>query len=523
MQGYKSNYRGGDRGGSRPHHRNASDQQAKPFNDAPPSGIPENAAATAARAINLKLLLQVVNDDTAQLAMAVDLPMNRLQLMLDGHIAVNNGVAMHIEETIGLPQSWMDRKHVLEEIGDRTRKILLGEESPDAEHPLHSVEQQGHAIMKKTAATTSPAEKETRPAAPVADSRQQELPHVENSGASETASGSEVKTVADLIPLRVNNLRLLTQARGAKTKMAKALNVSESFISFLFNGKKDFTSELARSIEKAAGLPGDWMDWEHVANDVPKSAWDMLGTPAEPNATTPLAAAAAAAPAPASAPAPAAKPEDVSAALGDVPGFSLNLSSAPSILAAPQEPMADAARVINEAKAPKAKAAVKEDAKEKEAGKEAAPATKTVTQPAAAKTPKAPAAASKTVTAQKPAATPAPAPATPAPIAAPVQEAAPQPVAQTATPAAQPSPAPAQGNALALTEEAPTSFDTPVDILPPSKTNIAAMQLLQPDVLGIGPMTEALIKTLIMRARKNELTERDAYRMLGEVNGFIDQ
>lgn len=510
MQGYKSHYRGGDRGDSRPRQRGPADQ-AKPYTP-PHRASNENPSEAAARVINLKLLQSVVGDDTALLALALEMAVPRLQSMLDGQVEVDSGLAMHLETTLGLPPRWLDKKHAAEDIGEHTRKILLGEDVSESGHALQSVEQQGHAIMKKTAASPAPSEKDATAAAPATDVRQQHLPHVEEPAGSSAAT---VTTVEDLIPVRVNNLRLLTQARGAKTKMAKAISVSESFISFLFNGKKDFTAELARSIEKAVGLPADWMDWEHVAKDVPEQAWAVLGTPAEPNATTPAPAAAPARSATPAA-APAAKQEDLSAALGEMSDFSLNLSSAPSVLSAPQEPMADAARVINEAKAPKSKVAPAVPAKE------AAPAAKAETRPAAAKTGKTEPAAPK-ASASKPAATaqkPVAAPAPTAPAAAPAPQAAAQPAPAVA--AQQPAPA-AESNALALQDGAPTSLEPAVDILPATKTNIAAMQLLQPDVLGIGPMTEALIKTLILRARKNELTERDAYRMLGEVNGFIDQ
>lgn len=223
------------------------------------------AVEAAARVANLKLLLSRVDGNVPMLAAAVQLDISGLKQRLEGIEVVEDGLAMYIEETLALDPSWLDKKHDLSDISAKTVDILYGRDISDSEEEIRQSEQRGHEIMKNAAAAASAN------AAPAT-----RAPHTP---ASEKPSD-------ELILTRIANLVLLTQARGAKSRLARLLDVSESIISFLFNRKKEFTHRFTRDLETALSLPAEWFDTVQEIQAVPQATWDILGSSAS-SAQTP--------------------------------------------------------------------------------------------------------------------------------------------------------------------------------------------------------------------------------------------
>jgi hypothetical protein len=469
----------------------------------------------AVRVANLKLLLTKVAGDVAMLAAAVQLKLPGFQQMLDGEKVVGSELATHIEETLALDQGWLDTKHEVKEISAKTVEILHGRDISDFEKEIRHSEQKGQDIMKTAAAAT------LKPAAPSATS---ERPN------------------DDIIETRIANLMLLTQARGAKSRLARALGVSESIISFLFNRKKEFSNRFSRDFEKSVHLPAKWLDRPHAESDVPEETWNIVGRLGKPGPATSGKLAKA-------------------PSVGGMASLTLNFKAAPTELerldlrdtapAQPASPAADQAQTV----APQTKSA------------ERAPRVHRVSAPKPAASPSlslkmstsAPLAMRGTapvaetlpelddVAPATPSSAPEPTTVVPSLVAAPKSRkpAKPAPVVAVPTTSAEPAastlpPATSATVAQAESAEAPISTLresaapaaaalTPVEPAPaPTPTapvvQIAASTqpagLAAPTGASLSPITEALLKLLTLKAQDGSLSDKEAYRMLGEIAGL---
>lgn len=73
--------------------------------------------------------------------------------------------------------------------------------------------------------------------------------------------------------IRIDNLRLfMSQKRWAPADLARALGVSDSYISALLNSKKPFGERTARKMESALGLHTRWLDEPRLIDDEPASS-----------------------------------------------------------------------------------------------------------------------------------------------------------------------------------------------------------------------------------------------------------
>lgn len=254
MQSHKTGHRSDAR--NRTSHRPAQDQTYPKIVD--PKIRKVGAVQAAARVTNLKLLLSRVEGDLVMLAAAVQLDLTALKQRLDGFEVVEDGSAMYIEETLALDPGWLDGKHFISDISPKTVDILYGRGISESEEEIRQSEQKGHEIMKNAIASANAA------------------------SANRVPPPSRVeKPSEELIQLRIANLTLLTQARGAKSRLARLLKVSESIVSFLFNRNKEFTHHFTRELETALGLPANWFDSAQEIQTVPQTTWDILGSAAK--------------------------------------------------------------------------------------------------------------------------------------------------------------------------------------------------------------------------------------------------
>jgi transcriptional regulator with XRE-family HTH domain len=482
VQSFKSGHRSDAR--HRPQRSSSEQNYPKNHNDMSQASK-VGALEGAVRVANLKLLLTKVGGDLTLLSAAVQVKLSRLQQMLDAQEVVTSELATHIEETLALDQGWLDRKHEEGDISTKTVDILLGKDTSDFEKDIRNSEQKGLDIMKTSTGST-PTSAAPRPL--------------------RTPRKSPEKPVDEFVEVRKANLTILTQARGAKSKLARALGVSESIISFLFNGKKDFSYRFARDFEKTLNLPAKWLDTPHSSQDVPQKAWDILGN-ASPNS-----------------------PQFLSSHQGslELPNLKLNMASAPTELERGKSPLAQAGsetpggrpkknqpqatvarggprthRVSRTPLSPKSSMDLRLDTS-------AAP-SELVRAPQQAETlPELETIAAPTATA--PAEIPASRSKTHAPS---VHKSTAHPPAdkQAAAPVSAPTPVPPEPTAV--TEASPVAA-APL----PSDESINTKIKSRPDTLVLSPITEALIKTLTLKAQDGSFTDKDAYRLLGDIAGL---
>lgn len=258
--------------GVRPDTRNRSHRSANPDNRAPKNHHEITEASkvsplqVAARVTNLRLLLEKAGGDIPTFAGRAEVSLEDLRQILEGQKVVGDERATHIELTLELGQGWLDKKHEISDISPTTVDILLGKDVSTFEKEIRNSELKGHEIMKNTASTAA----STTSSAPATSAAK--APAAQNA-TSDKASN-------EIVEARIANLTLLTQARGAKSRLARLLGVSESIVSFLFSRSKEFTNSFTRNLESLLALPEMWMDTVREIKDVPQEAWDKLGSAA---------------------------------------------------------------------------------------------------------------------------------------------------------------------------------------------------------------------------------------------------
>jgi hypothetical protein len=526
--------------GPRPDTRNRSHRSPHSDNRAPRNHREVAEASkvsplqVAARVANLRMLLEKSGGDIPTFAGRAEVSLAALREILEGQKVVGDERATHIELTLELGQGWLDKQHQLSDITQTTVDILLGKDVSTFEKEIRISEQKGHEIMKNAASTASTATSPSTATPAAAASKT----------ATAQTTGSD-KASSEVVEARLANLTLLTQGRGAKSRLAQLLGVSAGIISFLFSRSKEFTNSFTRNLESVLVLPELWMDTARDVSDVPQATWEKLGSSADlsaqssekksrknasakgGNATaeksdganaqgndpvvkanTPEeaprghrvhrmpkkgdAAPQQGAPQPAlqrtlqlrTSAAPSVLLDDAAGA-GQQP--ELNLTPAAST---PAEglPMSDAQGAANPTG--QANESAPEDAV---VGGAIAPVAQPPAEPAPAT---AAAKAASPATAQKPE---APAPAT----AAGDSSAAIPPVPAGEAPAA-------QGAALQLVSRTPAQLT--------AEAANSRPDVLQLSSLFLSPITEALLKTLTIKAQQGLFSEKDAYRLLGQIS-----
>jgi len=82
-----------------------------------------------------------------------------------------------------------------------------------------------------------------------------------------TPAGS-IARMSDERMIRIDNLRLfMSQKKWAPADLARELDVSDSYISALLNGKKPFGERTARKMEARLGMHSKWLDEPRLIGD----------------------------------------------------------------------------------------------------------------------------------------------------------------------------------------------------------------------------------------------------------------
>jgi hypothetical protein len=517
--------------------------------------VPKQGVKGALRAANLRLLLENAPVREA-LALVAEVPLERLEAMSQGALCPDE-TAFHIERTLRLPGKWLDGLN--KEVPQRTLELLKNpdraelhddedieegasalppEVSPASAQPTSegAADRQpaptdkqaaGHvplaqkadvaattAVEPSSATAASSEEAETaQGAAGLASGAVQTLAAREGlqsagkraaaaprraAAAAEVQlplseidppSASALKEISAMASpeLRKQNLTVLLQGKGAKSALARVLHAKSPHVSAMLSGRKSLDAELCRSMARALGLPDNWFEAPRTAADIPAATLQRLASlrDAAANADTAEGSSdtAEAAPAPAddsgiSTAGTAAATE--SSELGPV------LAGTVEDDAAPHDAAVQAALIKQTRR--------RASSASQHGSQQLVEPTDLVGEPTSTST------------------------------TVPVQADLPAPTEPEVQPAAQ-EPAPALHTAV-MAPPAPVLVEAPLQALAPATVYQSTLQTAdfalvysQPLVIegGLAPITEALIKMLVLKARQGALSEDKAFDLLGAV------
>jgi hypothetical protein len=399
--------------------------------------------------------------------------------------------AFHIERTLKLPGKWLDGlnkevpEHTLELLKNPDRAGLQDDEDPeDGFATSTTVEPAPMAVSTKGAETAQAAAGPAVDAAQVLagpESLQAAGKRAAKASRRATAITEVQLPLSEIAPpsqsgpngtssmaspeLRKQNLTLLLQGKGAKSALARVLHAKPPYVSAMLSGRKSLDKELCNGMARALGLPDNWFEAPRTAADIPAATLQRLA---------PLRDAAANADTAADSDAGEVAPAPTAASGTSAAGTAAEAAS----------------NELSIARAGTAKQTRRRTRSASQRGHQQLlePTDLVEESPIA-------------------------------PVAAPAQADLPAPVELEAQPATQ-EPAPA----LHTEVVAPVLDAAPVAAA--ASTHRAALQaidfmpvLSQPLVIegGLAPITEALIKILVLKAKQGALSEDKAFDLLGAV------
>lgn len=461
------------------HPQNVKKNGPRPNVQAP---APNLNLASALRVRNFRLLVQAIGDE--DLAVALDLNMGRVKEIADG-INYTDETAYHIETVLGLASGFMDKVNPKLDATDIERIKTLRHHA----HAEEAVETTPAPVVNQAAApvvqvvATSVAS--PSPAVATAPVSTETLKMSDNNNQNPSTDSANAEELA-LREVRRQNLAELTNRPKAKSHLARLTQMSPANISHRLHGNKIFDKATADYFCKVLGLPLDWFETPKEEAEIPEAVIQRLvsadSRPAEDVAPVLSRAPRLVQP---------AKKKSAPAPLAPVGQPTVSLSA--TALGIPQSQVASA---------PAASAPVVQQQREPVKAKRGPK--------------KAPAAPAPTVMLSS-----VRAPATPVanqPVATVLQS-----VAQSAAPVASAPVSPSLPTAVSKPASTPAPAPTPVAAAKPSapavvtKETSVADQILLSSTAPVGPIAEALLRTLAQKSREGLLTETHALRILTDV------
>lgn len=297
--------------------------------------IAKQGVKGALRAANLRLLLDNAPVREA-LALVAEVPLERLEIMSQGALCPDE-TAFHIERALKLPGKWLDGLN--QEVPERTLELLKNpdqaglqddEDFEDASpalapvvkaaavsavaqpapaptqaaaHAPHVQQAQGtdgvaSATVKPSprAASTAGAETAHAAAGPAVDAAREGRQAAGKRAAAaprRTAGAAEVQLhLSEIAPpsqsgpnetspmaspeLRKQNLTVLLQGKGARSALARVLHAKPPYVSAMVSGRKSLDKELCNGMARALGLPANWFEAPRTASDIPAPVLQRL-------------------------------------------------------------------------------------------------------------------------------------------------------------------------------------------------------------------------------------------------------
>lgn len=244
----------------------------------------------AKRWTSFKKIVELVGNMDSVVS-ALDMGPGRVRDLVEGISEVDSGLAMHIEETLGLPGGWLEDsgnfyelpKSAKEAFGMIPRAVVvpptilppeyvppqpkpaLAEVQsalavailPEVDKCKASEEAVNEKIQEKVKSETK-AEVNT-----MIEAKLQTSPVDQPDTAAIVKRAGRPSLVTPLTELRRANLIGLTNGKGYKLLCSVRMGVKVSFVSKMLSGLKNMDTSLARDVEVAMDKPSGWMDLEH--------------------------------------------------------------------------------------------------------------------------------------------------------------------------------------------------------------------------------------------------------------------
>ena len=331
---------------------NRSHQQPRQFDKR--SAQPEEPVRVDRKAVirrqAFKKLIADIQDGVSKIAVVSELPEERVKRLYEGQDVIDAPMAMHLEESIGLPDGWLESdKPIPQDVFSRLDRSL-GAHDEDA----FTIDVDG-----------SPEKNQSKDEGDVIEALSQSANNIQdgqNAGGEETMDDDEAT---------MNILQLKDLFPAVHVVLHQKTNLSPASISGILSGSRNLTDTNAELFEGALNLPHGWlrqsMTLEQAEADLVQAVGDLINMPAprrgrrssnEESVAVAQPKARAAKPAKAAKPVKAAKPARV---LAPMPTFASPAPVAKPVVAeaapATQVVAAPAVRPYVEAAAPRASAA----------------------------------------------------------------------------------------------------------------------------------------------------------------------
>lgn len=285
---------------------------------------------------SLKKLIADVSEGVAKVALVCELTEDRVKRLCEGHDVINHPMAMHIEESIGLPPGWMDgNKPVPSDAIERLERSLSGQHDDDA----FTIDVDGgepQAIQLKEDGDVIEALSQSAGQA-----------HQAANSASEEGGMPNILRLKEVFP-------------AVHVYLHERTELSPASISGILSGSRNLTEANALAFETALNLPEGWlyqsMPIEKIEADLVAAVGDLINMPAPRRGRRPGAdsesASASAGPVKRierkSRTAKPAKPANAARALAPMPpaASAANAKSAPAAQAAAPAPVAAARQTV---------------------------------------------------------------------------------------------------------------------------------------------------------------------------------
>lgn len=266
-----------------------------------------NRLAPAIKVKNLKLVADAMGGSEA-LGVALDLSVGRIEQLLRGE-EFGGETAFHIETTLRLPNGFLDQVNprLTDEILNRLKSLQAQTDSTESDTPLQdspasqqpvdapSLERSAQVASPETSSQTA-NEESTMPRASAKPSKKSATKPQQAAAkkpaaaakppAKTTASAKSAPAAAaqrplnlsgdDLLAVRRANLAVLTEAKGAKGRLAELSGLNGVHISHRLSGIRRFDDEQAKMLANAAQLPEDWFDTPKADADIPAATRKLL-------------------------------------------------------------------------------------------------------------------------------------------------------------------------------------------------------------------------------------------------------
>lgn len=210
-----------------------------------------------------KKLIADVNEGISKVAIVCELSEDRVKRLYEGHDVIDAPMAMHLEESIGLPAGWMESDQPIpQEVVSRLDRSL-GAHDEDA----FTIDVDG-----------SPEKPQSKDEGDVIEALSQSANNVQggqNAGSEETMDDDEAM---------MNILQLKDLFPAVHVVLHQKTNLSPASISGILSGSRNLTDTNAELFEGALNLPHGWlrqsMTLEQAEADLVKAVGDLINMPA---------------------------------------------------------------------------------------------------------------------------------------------------------------------------------------------------------------------------------------------------